>query len=57
MRLLPLHAAFAALAASAQIYVSPEGDDAGPGSQARPVRSLDRARGLVRERNAAMTDT
>src|SRR5947209_207675 len=33
---------------SAQVYVSPSGDDANPGSQARPVRSLERARDLAR---------
>jgi Concanavalin A-like lectin/glucanases superfamily/Right handed beta helix region len=33
---------------AAQVFVSPQGSDAGDGSQARPVASLDRARVLVR---------
>jgi hypothetical protein len=37
-----------AAACSAQVYVSPSGDDVNPGSQARPVRSLERARLLAR---------
>jgi len=40
---------------AAQIYVSPAGDDSAPGSQARPVRTLERARDLVRSRNRGMT--
>lgn len=52
-------AAFAVAAtfsASAQdFYLSPLGDDNGPGSQARPFRSLARARDAVRKVNKAMT--
>src|SRR5579872_2494717 len=44
-----------AFAAQAQIYVSPSGDDANPGTAARPIRSLSHARDLVRGRNGAMT--
>jgi hypothetical protein len=46
-RLVPLILASAAVAA-AQTYVSPSGDDANPGTQARPVRTLERARDLAR---------
>jgi hydroxyisourate hydrolase len=38
----------AAAGAAAQIYVSPSGNDAAPGTQASPVRSLERARDLAR---------
>ncbi len=41
--------------ARAQIYVSPSGNDAAPGSEARPVRTLERARDLVRARERGMT--
>src|SRR5580700_7812276 len=41
--------------ACAQIYVSPSGDDRNTGAQNSPVRSLERARDLVRARNQAMT--
>ena len=41
--------------AAAQIYVSPSGNDAGPGTQAQPVRTLQHARDLVRTRNRQMT--
>lgn len=47
--------AFAAAVASAQIYVSPSGNDANPGTQASPVRTLEKARDLVRTRNTSMT--
>jgi hypothetical protein len=50
--LLPIP--FLALAASAQIYVAPNGDDSGPGTEARPIRTLNHARDLVRARNGAM---
>ena len=40
--------ATAALAANAQIRVSPSGDDANPGTEARPVRTLQHARDLAR---------
>ena len=38
-----------------EFYLSPEGDDSGPGSQARPFRSLSRARDAVRQVNSGMT--
>ncbi len=43
-----------ASAATAQVsvHVSPAGDDANPGTEARPVRTLARAQALVREKNA-----
>lgn len=37
-----------ALAAHAQLYVSPSGNDANPGTEARPVRTLPHARDLAR---------
>jgi hypothetical protein len=37
------------------IYVAPDGDDANPGSLAKPLRSLVKARDLVRTLNGAMT--
>ena len=40
-----------ALPAASTFYVSPAGDDANPGTKARPVRSLERARDLVRTVN------
>ncbi len=47
----------AAFAAPAQeFYLSPAGDDAGPGSQARPFKSLSRARDAVRQVNGTMTE-
>lgn len=39
----------------AQIYISPSGDDRNSGAQNSPVRSLERARDLVRTRNQGMT--
>jgi hypothetical protein len=53
MKLFSLMAALAAVGA-AQIYVSPSGDDAAPGTPARPIRTLERARDLVRARNRQM---
>jgi hypothetical protein len=44
-----------AVTATAQIYVSPSGSDANPGTQAQPVRTLPRARDLVRARNRNLT--
>ncbi|MEW5979622.1 MAG: right-handed parallel beta-helix repeat-containing protein [Acidobacteriota bacterium] len=35
-------------------YVSPEGDDANPGTKARPFKTLERARGAVRSVNRGM---
>jgi hypothetical protein len=37
-----------ASAAAAQVYVSPRGDDANPGTQPRPVRTLEKARDVAR---------
>ncbi|WP_336969201.1 right-handed parallel beta-helix repeat-containing protein [Sphingobium aromaticiconvertens] len=39
-------------AAAVEVHVAPAGDDANPGTAARPVRSLARAQALVRTRNA-----
>lgn len=51
-----MFAVTAACSASAQdFYVSPLGDDSGPGSRAQPFRSLARARDAVRTVNKAMT--
>lgn len=41
--------------AFAQIYVTPSGDDRNGGSQGSPVRTIERARDLVRARNQSMT--
>lgn len=43
--------------AAAAIYVSPRGDDAGPGSRARPFRTLMRAQAAVRTLNAGKNVT
>ncbi|HUE36998.1 MAG TPA: fibronectin type III domain-containing protein [Candidatus Acidoferrum sp.] len=43
------------LSAQADLYVSPTGDDSNPGTQARPVKSLEQARDLVRGMNQSMT--
>ena len=47
-----------ALASSAHavLWVSPNGDDAGPGSEEQPLRTIARARDLVRTLNRDMTD-
>lgn len=37
------------------LYVAPDGSDGDPGTLARPVRTLSRARDLVRTRNGSMT--
>src|SRR5512141_2803891 len=44
----------AALAHGA-IYVAPDGDDANPGTLAQPLKTIGKARDLVRTKNAAMT--
>jgi len=41
--------------ATGALYVAPDGDDANPGSLAQPLRTVARARDLVRGLNAAMT--
>jgi hypothetical protein len=41
--------------ATGAIYVAPDGDDANPGTQDRPLRTVAKARDLVRTRNGAMT--
>ncbi len=43
-----------ATAAPAQIYVAPHGDDSNPGTESRPIRTLNHARDLVRARNRAL---
>ncbi len=48
LTLLVLSSVAASAAASSQIYVSPTGNDANPGTQARPVRTLEHARDLAR---------
>jgi hypothetical protein len=40
---------------TAQIYVSPAGNDANSGTEAKPVKTLQRARDLVHSQNSAMT--
>src|SRR4051812_16682427 len=40
---------------SADVYVAPRGSDAAPGTARRPVRTLARARDLVRERTGHLT--
>jgi len=42
-------------AAVTSIHVSPSGDDANPGTEDRPVKSLGRARNLARALNASMS--
>ncbi|HEX7671612.1 MAG TPA: hypothetical protein VF395_18590, partial [Polyangiaceae bacterium] len=44
----------AAGSASGDLYVAPSGNDANPGTLAAPVRTVARARDLVRARNSAM---
>jgi hypothetical protein len=38
--------------AQVTVHVAPAGDDRNPGTQAKPVRSLERAQALVRAKNA-----
>lgn len=45
----------AGIASAADFYLSPDGDDAHPGTQAEPFASLERARQAVRTVNGAMT--
>src|SRR2546421_4854860 len=40
---------------SADVYVAPHGSDRAPGTARRPVRTVARARDLVRERNGHLT--
>jgi hypothetical protein len=42
--------------ASASLWVSPEGDDAGPGTEEHPLRTIGRARDLVRTLDRDMAD-
>jgi len=58
MKLLILLGALTMMAATAvaqDFYVSPSGDDASPGTQAKPFRTLERARDAVRKVNGKMT--
>jgi hypothetical protein len=56
-RALILAAALAAIpGARAALWVSPAGDDSGPGTEERPLRTIERARDVVRTLNADMTD-
>ena len=41
--------------AQSELFVSPTGDDANPGTQARPIRTLEHARDLVQGMNQNMT--
>ncbi len=50
-----LPGAHAVAAPAAIVHVAPDGDDANPGTEAQPVRTLTRARDLVRGRNQGMT--
>src|ERR1700733_1095321 len=43
------------LLAQSELYVSPTGDDSNPGTQARPIRTLEHARDLVRTMNQSMS--
>jgi hypothetical protein len=42
--------------ARAALWVSPSGDDANPGTEEQPVRTIERARDIVRTMNADMSD-
>jgi hypothetical protein len=44
------------LSAQSELYVSPAGDDSNPGTQARPLRTLEHAHDLVRGLNQNMTN-
>jgi hypothetical protein len=45
----------AEVAGAEAIYVAPDGDDSNPGTFAQPLRTLAKARDLVRTKNGAMT--
>ena len=45
--------AFATSLSAADLYIAPNGDDAGPGSKARPFATLEHARDAVREMKTA----
>jgi hypothetical protein len=52
-----LAAALAAIpGANAALWVSPAGDDSGPGTEEQPLRTIERARDVVRTLNANMSD-
>jgi hypothetical protein len=53
MRLFPV-LFLLAFSAAAQIYVSPTGNDSNTGNQDQPLRTLEKARDLVRTRNQGM---
>jgi hypothetical protein len=56
-RALILAAALAATPwASAALWVSPTGDDSSPGTEEQPLRTIERARDVVRTLNASMSD-
>jgi hypothetical protein len=56
-RALVLAAALAvAQGALAALWVSPAGDDLNPGTEEQPVRTIERARDIVRTLNADMSD-
>jgi Fibronectin type III domain len=40
---------------ASDVYVSPSGDDHSPGTESRPVRTLERARDLVRDRDGNLS--
>jgi len=48
-RLISVGLCFAALAAAGEIFVAPNGDDRNPGTKARPLATLERARDAVRQ--------
>jgi len=50
-----LGAACSNASTQATYYVSPKGDDANPGTEARPLRTIAKARDVVRGLNATMT--
>jgi hypothetical protein len=54
-RILALGLAAAAVA-RASLWVSPSGDDSNPGTEERPLRTIERARDVVRTMNRDMSD-
>jgi len=52
---IELQATGASPASGDDVYVSPQGSDSGPGTALRPLRTLQRARDLVRARNTQLT--